>query len=94
MFAPVHPTPYFKTYANLSSPVVAATDDPSGKGRFGVGFQVGGAGTVVVRPRGGTGSNDQTFTCVAGQAFVGPSGVEFDRLQSGTATNVVVFWGR
>jgi hypothetical protein len=94
MFAKTHPTPHFKTYANLSSAVVAATDDPSLKGRHAIGFYVGTAGTAVVRPRGGTGSTDQTFTCTAGANFTGESGVEFDQIVSGTATNVTVFWGR
>jgi hypothetical protein len=94
MFNATHPTPHFRTYATLASPVIAATDDPSEAGRAAIGFYVGTAGTVVVRKRGGSAGSDMTFTCAAGASFVGNSGVEFDQIVSGTATNVVVFWGR
>ena len=96
MFAPEHPTPHFLAYGTLASPVVCATADPSGKGRHGVGIYVQGAGTVVIRPRGGAsaGTDDRTLTAVAGLNLTGNSGIEFDQLVSGTATNVVVFWGR
>jgi hypothetical protein len=94
MFAPAEPTPHLKTYANLNTAVVAATDDPKRKGRHAIGFYVGGAGTVVVRPRGGTVDDDQTITCSAGANFTCENGIEFDQIVSGTATNVTVFWGR
>lgn len=86
-------TPHFLSYANLSTAIVCATADPSGKGRHAVGIYAGVGGTAVVRPRGGAanGSNDRTLTLVAGMP---PLDVEFSNVVSGTATAVTIFWAR
>lgn len=92
MFHAVIPTPFFKPYATLGTPIVCATDDPSGKGRPACGIYSSTTGTAVVRPRGGAsdGSADRTLPLVGGATIWG----EFDSVISGTATNVVLFWAR
>jgi hypothetical protein len=89
MFAATVPTPHFKTYADISTAIVTTTDDPKGKGRSAIGFYIGTAGTVTLRPKGTTGSTDQTMTAAQGMY----PGLEFDRI-SGSATNVTVYWSR
>jgi hypothetical protein len=92
MFHAVIPTPYFKPYASLASPIVCGTDDPSGQKRHASGIYAAGSGTAVVRPRGmgSSDAQDRTLQLVAGVTLW----VEFDRIMSGTATNLVLFWAR
>lgn len=96
MYESHSPTPHFRTYANLNTAVVCATDDPKLERRCAVGLYFGGTGTAVLRPRGGSseGTDDRTLTCSAGTLLAGETGIEFERIASGTATNVTVFWGR
>lgn len=84
------PTPHFLPYANLSTPIVCATADPSGFKRNAVGIDCATDGTAVLRPRGGPsdGSKDRTIQLLAGQT----RWFEFDQAVSGTALNVVIYW--
>jgi hypothetical protein len=89
MFSVQLPTPHFRLYA--TAVCVAATDDPSGKKRHAIGFCVGVSGTVIVRERGGVTASDQTIPAIAGKDYW----IEFDQLvATGTATGVLVYWGR
>jgi hypothetical protein len=92
MHAPVLPTPHFLSFADLNTPVDCQASDPKGEGRNAVKVYAGGAGTLVVRPIGGTsdGSDDRTLTLTADKDF----DIEFELIASGTATNVTVFWSR
>jgi len=92
MFHAVIPTPYFKPYASLASAIVCGTEDPSGQKQCACGIYAAGSGTAVLRPRGGAsnGSNDRTCNLIAGVTLW----VEFDRVVSGTATNLILFWAR
>lgn len=92
MFHAVIPTPHFLPYASVSSPILCKSIDPSGQGRASIGVYAAGSGTLVLRPRGGPsdGSKDRTVTMVPGATIW----VEFDTIQSGTATNIIIFWSR
>lgn len=92
MFAPTLPTPHFLPYANLSTRIDCKEVDPKGKNRTAVGIYAAGAGTAVIRPIGGAsdGSNDRTITLTAGKDLP----LEFQSVESGTATNVIIIWSR
>jgi len=89
----MEPTSYFRSYATLASAVIMSTADPKPNRRSTCcGIYCGGAGTLVIRPMGETtDANDQTITAIAGGPIMP---VECDRIVSGTATLVTVFWPR
>jgi len=92
MIQNVLPTPHFKTYANLGSPVVMVDEDVSGKKRPCVRIYCGGAGTMVLRPcgLGSSDAQDTTVTATAGKDF----DLQCEQIVSGTATLVTVYWGK
>jgi len=86
-------TPYYKTYANLSTAIACGSADPKGQSRPASHIYSSTTGTAVVRPMGGSvlGTNDVTLNLVAGMP---PLPAEFGAVISGTATNVTLFWPR
>lgn len=96
-------TPYYKSYANLSSAIDCKADDPfsasmsdntsvSQRNCEACAIMAGVAGTAVVRPPwgAGAGTNDVTLTLAAGI----PVELDFKAVASGTATAVTIFWPR
>jgi hypothetical protein len=91
MFAATEPTPHFRMYATVPSDIDCRAVDPKGLRRSAVGVLIGLSGTFRVRPRGTTGSQDQTI--YSGNVTKHP--IEIDVLYTGYgAGNIILYWER